>query len=289
MVLLFTTTLWAVANDYLALLRIGQQIKDDHTLARDRSDEGLVWYNNNNNNNNHHPPPPHWIPTVWAQNNNPWIITYIRPMKFTWETEAHKPETPAQCLDLIYNWTVFWLWIFCLALLHTKERNLHLHSNEGGLHCSTRFSIPQVQSFHWEWAQSLTYCRSELQLQIKATLRLGGVSFPPLLPWWETLFLALLSRKRSLRCFVFPWVMSNSISVQYKSFGRAKDLQPQLLRRTSSLPREAVLIPRDSIFSYSTRSPWSNNILWPVIYGRGESRDRVGLQVWVSNYYYRVL
>lgn len=84
MVLLFTTTLWAVANDYLALLRIGQQIKDDHTLARDRSDEGLVWYNNNNNNNNHpHPPPPHWIPTVWAQNNNPWIITYIRPMKFT--------------------------------------------------------------------------------------------------------------------------------------------------------------------------------------------------------------
>lgn len=83
--------------------------------------------------------------------------------------------------------------------------------------------------------------------------------------------------------------MRNSISVQHKSFGRAKDLQPQLPRRTSSLPREAALIPRDSIFSFSTRSPWSNNILWPVIYGRGGIRDRVGLQVWVSNYYYLTL
>lgn len=95
-----------------------------------------------NNNNN-----PHWNPTVWAQRNNPWIITYIRPMTFTWETEAHKPETTSWCLDLIYNWTVFWLWIFCLVILHTKESNLHLHSNEGSLHCSTQFSIPQVQSF----------------------------------------------------------------------------------------------------------------------------------------------
>lgn len=78
--------------------------------------------------------------------------------------------------------------------------------------------------------------------------------------------------------------MSNIISVQYKPFGRAEDLQPQLPRRRSSLPREAVLIPRDSVFGYSTRSPWSNNILWPVIYGRGGRRDRVGPQVWVSNY-----
>lgn len=83
--------------------------------------------------------------------------------------------------------------------------------------------------------------------------------------------------------------MSNSISVQHKSFGRAKDLQPQLPRRTSSLPREAVLIPRDSTFSYGTRTPWSNNILWPVIYGSGRSRDRVGLQIWVSTCYYPTL
>lgn len=131
------------------------------------------------------------------------------------------------------------------------------------------------------------YFRSELWLQIQNTLRLGGVSFPPC-PWWENLFLALLSRKGSAG-FVFLWVTSSSISVQHKSFGKEEDLQPQLPRRTSSLPGEAVLIPRDSIFSYSTRSPWSNNILWPVIYGRGGSRDRAGLQVCLSSYYYPTL
>lgn len=110
---------------------------------------------------------------------------------------------------------------------------------------------------------------------------------PPALMGDPFFLLCLLEREA---CYVvFSFVMSNSIFVQYKSFGRAKDLQPQLLRRTSSLPREAVLIPRDSIFSYSTRSPWSNNILWPVIYGRGGSRDTVGLQVWVSSYYYSIL
>lgn len=133
------------------------------------------------------------------------------------------------------------------------------------------------------------YFRSELWLQIQNTLRLGCVSFPPLSCLDRRIFSLLYFLQRGLLHFVFLWVTSNSISVQHKSFGKAEDLQPQLPRRTSSLPGEAVLIPRDSIFSYGTRSPWSNNILWPVIYGRGENRDRVGLQVWVSSYYHPTL
>lgn len=133
------------------------------------------------------------------------------------------------------------------------------------------------------------YFRSELWLQIQNTLRLGGVSFSPLSRLDRRFFSWLRFLERGRLHFVFLWVTSNSISAQYKSFGKAEDLQPQLPRRTSSLPGEAVLIPRDSIFSYSTRGPWSNNILWPVIYGRGGSRGRVGLQVWVSNYYYLTL
>lgn len=129
------------------------------------------------------------------------------------------------------------------------------------------------------------YFRSELWLQIQNTLRLGGGFFPPLSCLDRRVFSWLCFLERGLLYFVFLRVTSNSISVQHKSFGKAEDLQPQLPRRTSSLPGEAVLIPRDSIFSYSTRSPWSNNILWPVIYGRGGSRARVGLQVWVSSYY----
>lgn len=133
------------------------------------------------------------------------------------------------------------------------------------------------------------YFRSELWLQIQNTLRLGGVSFPSLFCFDRRIFSSLCFLERGLLRFVFLWVTSNSISVQHKSFGKAEDLQPQLPRRTSSLSGEAVLIPRDSIFSYSTRSLWSNNILWPVIYGRGGSRDRVGLQVRVSSYYYATL
>lgn len=189
----------------------------------------------------------------------------------------------------IWTWSITALSFGCesfVLLFYTTQQAICIYilRKAGSLHCSTRFSIPQVQSFHCEGAQSLMYCCSELQLQIKVTLRLGGVSLSPPSPSLDE-GSALLSRKRGLQCFVFPWVMSNSISVQYKSFGRAKDLQPQLPKRTSSLPREAVLIPRDSTFSHSTRTPWSNSILWPVIYGRGGSRDRVDLQVWVSNCY----
>lgn len=98
-------------------------IKHKHTLWRDRSDEDSAWYNNNHN--------PQWIPTVWAQKNNPWIRTYITPMMLTRKTEAYRTETTSSHLDLIYNCTVFWPWILCLALLHNTASNLHLHSKEG--------------------------------------------------------------------------------------------------------------------------------------------------------------
>lgn len=78
--LLFTTMLWTVANDHLALLNRPTYSahtgnKDDHTLSRKRSDEDPLCYTGNHN--------PHWIPTVWAQKNNPWISSHIRPMTFT--------------------------------------------------------------------------------------------------------------------------------------------------------------------------------------------------------------
>lgn len=122
-----------------------KQIKDDCTLSRDRAAEDLAWYNNHN---------PHWIPTDSAQKNNPWITTYIRSMMFTWGTEAHRPH-PSVWIRSITELS-FGCESFAL-LFYTPKSNLHFYSNEGSLQCSTTFSIPQVQSFHREWAQSLIY------------------------------------------------------------------------------------------------------------------------------------
>lgn len=208
-------------------------------------------------------------------------------MKFTWETEAHRPHPN------VWTQSITELSSGCESsalLFYTPKSNLHFYSNEGSLHCFTTFSIPQVQSFHREWAQSLIYISAvNCDYKYKTHWGLGGVSFPSLSCFDRRIFSYLCFLEGSLLRFVFLWVTSNSISVQHKSFGKAEDLQPQLPRRTSSLPGEAVLIPRDSIFSYGTRSPWSNNILWPVTYGRGGSRDRVGLQVGVSSNYYATL
>lgn len=74
--------------------------------------------------------------------------------------------------------------------------------------------------------------------------------------------------------------MSNSLCVHHKTFGRAK---APITKEGTSLPRAAALIPRDSIFSCSTRSPCGNNILWPVIYVSGGNGDRASPQVWVFN------
>lgn len=120
-----------------------KQIKDDYTLSRDRAAEDSAWSNN-----------PNWIPSDWAQKNSPWITTYIRSMKLTWATKAHRPHpnvwTPPRT-GLSAGCESFAL------LFYTPKSNLHFCSNEGSFHCSTTFSIPQVQSFHREWAQSLIY------------------------------------------------------------------------------------------------------------------------------------
>lgn len=120
-----------------------KQSKDGYTPSRDRAAEDSVWYNN-----------PPWIATDWAQKNNPWVTTYIRSMKFTWGTKAHRPHPN------VWTQSISELSSGCESsalLLYTPKSNLHFYSNEGSLHCSTTFSIPQVQSFHREWAQSLIY------------------------------------------------------------------------------------------------------------------------------------
>lgn len=58
------------------------------------------------------------------------------------DTRMRNWSTQTRDLMLGNNLQQFWLQIFCLVLLHIKERHLHLHFKEGSLHCSTRFSIP---------------------------------------------------------------------------------------------------------------------------------------------------
>lgn len=156
-----------------------KQIKDDYTLSRDRATEDSTWYNN-----------PHWIPTDWAQKNNPWITTWIRSMKFTWGTKAHRPHPN------VWTWSITELSSGCessASLFYTPKSNLHFYSNEGSLHCFTTFSIPQVQSFHREWAQSLIYI-SAVNCDCKYKTHWGLVVF---------LFLPILDRRIfSSLCFL---------------------------------------------------------------------------------------